>query len=678
VPLEDPSALETFSKRAAIASLAAIPILQLTLHPDMTWALRAAGLSALVAGWILARAGSPAPLTMWLTLAPLFPALLLVASGRQGTGIDAVWMAGLAGFLVRVAPWSRWSLPSLWSIPLGGWALVLSLGWPVVVLREAGFDLHALQDNSAINSWSMLPAPQVVAWTLHVVGTQLLGLLWLEWVHRALIADPTRLPRPVDGLWVGVTLASMVALVQGTFDITFLNPEFWSDIRRATGTMLDANAYGTAAAIAGPVAFLALRGSRPSATTAGALALAVNWAGVWMSGSRTAFLCALLGAAGLVIGLWRAQSDRRLIRPAILVGAAGGAAAAVVIFFAGVVGPLQRSDGVPVTPDLRGVASLWTRGGYGTVAVQMTREYPLTGVGSGAYRYLAPDYWRAIADEALQVDNAQNWWRHQIAEQGVLGSLLVLAWSVLVAWLVIAGRARPDLQREGWTARGLLAGLGAASLLGMPTQNPVVLLWFFVLAAWLAHVTTMSPRLVVSAGPWVRRGWVVASVLAVAYAGAELVLARGPLAVDERARRFKRPYVDGAYAVETADADVFRWTDEESRFMLPVRSPRLVMRLWAHHPDIAARPLAVAIESPCGVVFRGELQSHDPVSVTIAVPADLDVVDAVIRVSRTWTPADHGSADSRQLGVAVSADFVDGPDTGPSNRADWGNCRLRR
>ena len=34
----------------------------------------------------------------------------------------------------------------------------------------------------------------------------------------------------------------------------------------------------------------------------------------------------------------------------------------------------------------------------------MTREYPLTGVGVGSYRILAPDYQRAIANETLPLE----------------------------------------------------------------------------------------------------------------------------------------------------------------------------------------------------------------------------------------------------------------------------------
>ena len=123
----------------------------------------------------------------------------------------------------------------------------------------------------------------------------------------------------------------------------------------------------------------------------------------------------------------------------------------------------------------------------------MTREYPLTGVGAGSYRVLAPDYWRAMANDALPLDNAQNWWRHQIAELGVFGGALVIAFSALVAWRVLAGReVGPDVAAAS-TARGLLLGLGVVSLFGMPTQNPLVLCWFFGLVAWFATLRSPTP-----------------------------------------------------------------------------------------------------------------------------------------------------------------------------------------
>jgi hypothetical protein len=67
---------------------------------------------------------------------------------------------------------------------------------------------------------------------------------------------------------------------------------------------------------------------------------------------------------------------------------------------------------------------------------------------------MAPDYWRTMAQDKLPFDNAQNWWRHQVAELGVVASLPVLIWSLLIAWLVLTRRSRPDARIETQTLRG--------------------------------------------------------------------------------------------------------------------------------------------------------------------------------------------------------------------------------
>ena len=670
---EHAGALETFSKRAAILSLLSITALQLALHPDMTWPLRAAGAAAFVAGWIGARAASAGVPALWVLLAPLAPVLLLYGFGRQGAVVDVVWMAGLTGSLFRMVSWSRWAMAPTWRLLLGGWALVLALAWPVVVLREAGFGLNALRGMSEFNSWAMLLAPQVIAWTLFVVQAQLLALVWFEWLQGQFASAPDRLPRVAHALWAGMTLAGVVAFVQG-IDVSWLNPQFWAERIRATGTMLDANAYGTAAAIAGPVGFIALRDQHRWSTPVGVIVLALNWAGVWVSGSRTALLCALFGAAGLAIGLWQARGEDARARSRAIGLVAAAAAVSLVIYSTTAIGPLQRTDATSVTSDL---SELWHRGGYGTVAVQMIGEYPLTGVGPGAYRYLAPDYWRAIDNSRLEPDNAQNWWRHQVAELGVIGGITVLLWSIALAWHVVTKPARATQVLPAWTMRGLLVGIGTCSLVGMPTQNPLVLLWFFFLVAWLVAVTG-PPGAPAWARPiWIRRGWIAATILAVVYAGGELILARESLDVAERAKRFGREYVDGAYEVEEAPGvRAFRWTGTKSRFILPVRGRSLVLRLWAQHPDIAEVPVTVAIEGSCGVVFQHELRSTRPIAIGIAVPEGLDTIDAVIRVSRTWQPSDHEGGDTRHLGIAVVTDFEGDPAAASAQdyAVEWGKC----
>jgi hypothetical protein len=649
--------LEHAGKTAAKASTLLVLAVMLVVHPDVTWLIRGLAAAAFVTGWIgVTRA--PLQVQIWLGVATIAPAALRLLAGREGPVLDLIWMAGLAGGLLRITPWSRWMMPFPWNALIGGWALALSLGWPVLVAREIGFRLSGFQDAGAINSWSMMSAPQAAMWILYVVITQLLGALWFEWAREAR-GHPLKL---MDPLWIGVTVASVVAVVQGTIDLGFLSTDFWEAERRATGTMLDANAYGLCAALAAPVAFLGMRRLAPHAPAAAAAVFAINMAGMWLSGSRTTLLCSVVGAAALIVGLWREQrvSSASSTRAAIWLPASLLAVLAVVMVTP-VANPIERALDIP--SGRAGLKELFlNRGGYGPIALRMTREFPLTGVGAGSYRIIAPDYGRALLNDALPPDNAQNWWRHQIAELGVFGSALIIGFSILVAWRVLTARDGNADPAAAWTVRGLLVGLGATSLFGMPTQNPLVLCWFFALVAWFARLVPEAPRQRERGPGEVRLAWLVATVLAIAYAGGHLLLARGSLHPVQRAHEANRDYVIGAYPREPLPGtSQFQWTGQESRFFWAAKTPYMAIRFWANHPDIAARPVHVTVTSPCGVLFNEDLTSDKSMSLGLVVPEGQRTLEADVRVSRTWSPADKGEADTRQLGVGILADFSTDP-----------------
>jgi len=665
--------LERVSKTAALASILVVVALQIAVHPDGTPTIRALAALALITGWLAAHASRQTIHAFWIFVAPLAPAVLRALTGREGPILDLIWMAGLAGALLRSVSWSQWNFPASWRALLGGWALVLSLTWPVIVAREANFDPRLLRDAGTINSWALLSSTQVVGWTLHVALTQLLGLVWFDWVMSRLASAPDTTPRAMHALWLGTTVASVVALSQAAFDFAFLSTPTWAELRRATGTMLDANAYGVMAAIAGPIAFLVLmrshlglaalehggtsvvpRVSAPVVALATTVLL-VNLAGMWVSGSRTALICAVGGVVGLAAALWK--SGTRAARAALQVATIGGIAAIVVLLVATrATGPLTRLFERPA--ESSGIVdTLWNRGGYGTIAMRMLREFPLTGVGVGAYHVIAPDYWRVMVDRQLPFDNAQNWWRHVVAEFGVLGGAAVLLWSLVVVWLVIAGRAPPHEWPTAAALRGLIAGIGVCSLLGMPTQTPVVLMSFLLLVAWLGvlvgeqHVPVLLP--------YRRAPWITVTVLAIAGVTGDLVLARGPLSLSARAVRAHRDYVTGAYPPEgTPGSGQFRWTRGEARFILQERTPWVVMHVWVHHPDVSRNPVRITISTPCGVIVERTLTSTDPLSIGLVLPPDERIFDAVVRVSRTWRPSAFGQRDPRELGAGVTADFV--------------------
>src|SRR5688572_30188612 len=183
--------------------------------------LRAMAIAAFVIGWVGARAAAPVHL-VWLLAAPLAPAALRLITNREGPVLDMFWMAGLSAMLLRRVSWSSWSVPPEWRIFAGGWALTVSLAWPVLVARETGFDPALLWDHGAINSSGLLSAPQAASWILYVAWMHLLGLLWLDWASAEFAARQS-MANVLHALWIGVTLAAPVAIYQGTVDLAFLS-----------------------------------------------------------------------------------------------------------------------------------------------------------------------------------------------------------------------------------------------------------------------------------------------------------------------------------------------------------------------------------------------------------------------------------------------------------------------
>ena len=119
--------LDRLSKAAVALSIIFIIALQMALHPDMTWMLRALTSFSLIFGWLSGRMAGQRSHTMWLIIAPLAPAALLAVAGREGPVVELVWIAGLAGALLRTLSWSKWSIPDGWKPLVGGWALTVCL-----------------------------------------------------------------------------------------------------------------------------------------------------------------------------------------------------------------------------------------------------------------------------------------------------------------------------------------------------------------------------------------------------------------------------------------------------------------------------------------------------------------------------------------------------------------------
>lgn len=629
---------------------------------------------ALVAAYTAAQRLPGATIRVLVALAYVAPGLQILMLGQARLSDLIVWLAALLGaILATVDPW-RWHLPVKWRWPLVGWALVVAVGWPIVILREADFVYAGLFDYGVSNSGLGIPLPAANLWTLHVVVTHGIGLLWFDWMFgRFRDGGLPRFEREV--LWplgLGWIVTSLVAVFQSTVDIGFLNLRHWATQRRASGALGDANPFGMLASLWGPAA-VALSGARGKfGWVAGAAGLALSWYGIWVSGSRSALLAGVFLLAAIVWASWRTltlRSDRtRLV-------ATGGMLAlviAVLLLAAGTTttGPIQRL--LPTLPTASPasvgdfLAELWNRNGYGAVAARMIADSPVVGSGVGSFHTLAPDYAYVMDLGRLAPDNAQNWFRHELAEFGLLGSAGWITWLVLLVAVIWSRREMGVLAFPAGLVKAALVALALASLVGMPTQNTALLLTFWTLVFWCvllvdpAFVATNHAARRVPVATWVLVGFGV-----LVYAVGLTLVSSHNLRVPHRALAADWDYAYGFHGPEdTPDGTTFRWTRRDAVAVFPAEHRWLKLMVWITHPDAAERPVDVNVWGDGELLLQTAQRDAERLTRYIRVSPRRRQVMVQTRVSRTWQPEHFGLDDSRELGLAVHWSWVDQPPVG--------------
>jgi hypothetical protein len=305
---------------------------------------------------------------------------------------------------------------------------------------------------------------------------------------------------------------------------------------------------------------------------------------------------------------------------------------------------------------------MWNRNNYGAVATLMIEEQPLVGVGAGGFSILVPDYSASVGSPfPIPRDNAQNWYRHQLVEFGLLGSLGWILWTVSFGWFVLASAAPPSQRLPFTVLKGALVALALVSLVGMPTQNTAVALTFWTIAFWLsalggALVRPERPS-ALDRGRWIGIGAVLCLFLAgTAHA------ARHDLRVVQRAVRADWRYNYGFYEPEIApDGRTFRWAQKRAVMAVPIEARWMRLTVSVNHPDLGREPIAVRVWVDDGVVVDTAFSTAKPLTEFVRMPDGEKRVHLETWVSRVVRPRDYGGTDPRELGLMVQWDFTDEP-----------------
>lgn len=375
------------------------------------------------------------------------------------------WLAAFAGLAVGGASWQRWEAQAGWRVPLAWWATSVALTWPFFAARDLGFSLAP----------SLAAGPTVVA-----AATQMSLALWMDGLlarrEPAGLEGEDRRLRVSRWAWplaASAMLTSAAAVYQRFGDRAWLSGEPWVGLHRSVGMMGDANPVGVASALWAPLTWMLAAGSL-AGTIAGGGAAVVLWAAAWFSGARTTIILVAAGLCGLVLAAaWARERAGRIV-----LGAAAGAGMLV-----GVVAVMAVPRATPESPIGRLVATvptespratlyelLWRRDGYGLAAIEAIKEHPIVGVGVGRFTRLSTGYYQRLTGQTIPPDNAQSFWRHTFAEQGVMG-LLPILWLTALACRSVLSRAATRL---GLVMRVMLAGIGVALVFGYPLQDTAI------------------------------------------------------------------------------------------------------------------------------------------------------------------------------------------------------------
>ena len=636
--------LAAFAARAslALALLAlAFAALRIPWQPDPVLLLACA---ALVLGGSLARPHGAALLAV-ATL-PLLPIVGNLVAGPWVAPAEVVLLLLAAAALLRggsadlSAPLPRTLAISTAAMVAGAFAATLAAVAPAelpLAVRELSSSFFSAGSDHA--------AAPLRAALIHACG--LLGFLLFR---RAAAAKGEG--APLAAFVAGLALVGAFAVVEAATGLKLWSPAHYEALSaglRVPSTLPDYNATGAAMALGLFPALALAYAARGARRLAWSLAAGFLLAGLLLSGSRTAWLAALLAGGATLLGALHARrqeargGSRRLLLGASL--AAGLAVAAVAVWPGDVGALLRRRAATLLEPEAALKAVRAGRLGFWTAGARMVAEHPVAGVGPGR----VPARFDDFCDPGFPVrnENLHNYYLQAVAENGVPGGLLALLPFAPLALLLRRSLASgaASASPAGALAPGLLA-FATTGVAGHPWLLPELQLLFWGAAALLPGAAT-GPT------PEVRfRQAGVLTLAALAAWGGFVLLSRPG---EERGR-----WGAGEWSAEGAEKPYF-WIGP--RALVPVEVPggeRLNVRLRGMQEGLGRRPLVVALRLDGGPVRKVSVTARAWQDVVVERgPLRPGVAPArggllAVEASRGFSPSAEGRGDRRVLALQLA------------------------
>lgn len=301
------------------------------------------------------------------------------------------------------------------------------------------------------------------------------------------------------------------------------------------------------------------------------------------------------------------------------------------------------------------------------MASYMMEDFPLTGVGVGAYIIELPNYIKTHKGKYKQwTDSAENYFFQAGAEMGVVAVFLGLwiFWEILKQ---IKKTLKQHLSSERWKYMQIGICCGVVSLLLNFLVHTYIGSYEIKYMFWLMVALLFAQSKIFNPKHYQKTNFskpfkLSCLGLLVVFSGLHLWNSTHSLSLNQRTQKLGINQNFGFYKKETTEqGKEFRWTQKYGGMTIHLKRPVLKLSLLASHPDIDKNPVRVKIYLVKDLFREKKLLEEVVLERSVWETYEFSVAEEVggkyilfFEVSRTWNPLrSTGAPDPRNLGVAV-------------------------
>lgn len=552
-------------------------------------------------------------------------------------------------------------------------------------------------------------------WTLRFFFNYMIGFLFF-----LLIINTLKNIREILGGLIAIIAATMVSvgvvLYQYFIDPYMGNAEHWVDSGRFNATFVDPNALGAYTIILFPVFIgMIMYFKRWYVKTLLIVSFLLFLLLILFSGSRSAFIGILL-ATGIFIVIFiirginklRGKSvkwskRKRFLVPFVIIILIVCLLLALVYLFVfqeellSNFGLIDRTiktfkTGIyyfskyGLAEGLKSISNF--RYVFWGQAVEMARDYPIAGVGQGAYILQLPNYLLAGSTGFRQVDYSGNYYLQILSEQGIVGLIIIISLFFVLIKRVLsyfikkkkaghtAGYEKSvwkGIEKEDWILAGLFISfisMLVGQIFGPHTNfNEIQLTFWLIVGLMISYVifrkkdkARLAPITIVDKMRFTLREKISLSIVLFIFFSIFMVSSVTTLSlnVNQNLYNTKGDYVGwqnyyGIYDEEVSEEGPYSWIAPDASLVLEKKGDKIVIPLKDAYPEVREEKLGVKIFIDNLLVEKTYLDYNEWENIEINIPSIArSYLTLTIVFERGWSPKGLGiNNDTREFGGQI-------------------------